>query len=519
MQLSKLITLRTFTFLLIVSFFITKPLSSFGQDALAKTANDFYDKHNYKEAIEYYEKVLQTDPDNHEYLFKIGISYLNSNVDKSKAADYLERLYVIDAESHEIWFQLGLAYHHALKLDKALEFFEKYKPFATDDEKSIVDQHIRNCHSAQKLMAHRVNVTFENLGEPINTEFPEYYPFVSKDDSYIAFTSRHKRTSGGYKYEDGYYASDIMVSEKDTSGHFAKPKKAGSRVNSEYDDQCVGLSDDGHTMFVYNNIDKDGNIFKSFRKTSSFGEPETLGDNVNSKSLESAACISHDESVLFFSSNRDGGYGGLDLYMARKLPTGEWAEPQNLGPDINTEFNEDFPTHSADDKTLYFCSEGHENMGGYDIFSADWDSETNTWGIPKNIGYPINSPDDERVISFTEDGHHAYISAVKKGGFGDLDIYKITLHDNLPQAIVMLTLKNTDGTTNFDAFVSVNDEFGDPYGEYMPNPNSGQFLIIVPIGKWELSIDDGANFVIEPLEFSLDEVKENPMVMKEIQLQ
>ena len=321
--------------------------------------------------------------------------------------------------------------------------------------------------------------------------------------------------SGGYKYFDGFYASDILVSEKDTSGNFAKARKGGSRLNSEHDDQCVGLSDDGHTMFVYNNVNKDGNIYKSYRKTKSFGATEKLSSNINTKSLESAASISHDESTLFFSSTKDGGYGGLDLYMTRKLPDGTWALPQNLGPDINTEFNEDFPTHSADDQTLYFCSEGHRNMGGFDIFSANWNVESNKWSVPKNIGYPINTPDNEHVISFTEDGHHAYISAVKKGGLGDLDIYRIILHDNLPQAVVKLTILDEGGENYTDAFVSLFDEYDDIVGEY--NTNTGIYILIIPVGKFYLRIEaDGMDYHIEEFNLTIKEVDKTPMMNKEI---
>ncbi|MBL4652126.1 MAG: tetratricopeptide repeat protein, partial [Flavobacteriales bacterium] len=291
------------------------PFSVYSQNSIEKLANAAYKNRNYIEAVEYYEKLLKSAPDNNEYLFKIGVSYLESNIDKKKATKYLERLYEIDSKSHDIWYYLALSYHHSLKIDKSLEFFTLYKPFATEERKALVDQHIRNCNSAKALMSQRINVTFENLGPLINSKYPDYYPFVAKDDSYLSSTSRRRSTTGGYQYFDGFYASDIMTSAKDTSGHYAKARKGGSKLNTDNDDQCVGLSDDGHTMFVYSNENKDGNIYKSFRKTKSFGKPEKLSDHINTKKLESAACISHDESVLFFSSNMGGGYGGLDLYM------------------------------------------------------------------------------------------------------------------------------------------------------------------------------------------------------------
>jgi hypothetical protein len=499
---------------LYIIFFLSQ-FSGYSQDTVEKYAAKAYKNNNFTEAIKFYEDLLESDPVNREFLFKIGVSYLSSNVDKSKAIKYLEKLYEIDPENHELWYYVALAYHYNFQIDRSLEMFEMYKPYAKEKRKIQVEQRIKNCKSAKVLMRQRVNVTFENLGPLINTKYPDYYPFVSKDDEYLTFTSRRINTTGGYQYFDGFFASDIMMTAKDTAGNFEKARKGGSRLNTKHDDQCVGLSDDGRTMFIYTNENKDGNIYKSYRKINSFGEPEKLGDHVNTKKLESAACISHDESLLFFSSKMDGGYGGLDLYMTRKLPSGEWALPQNLGPNINTEFNEDFPTHSIDDQILYFCSEGHENIGGFDIFSAEWNPNNNKWSIPKNIGYPINTPDDERVISFTEDGHHAYISAVKKGGEGDLDIYRITLHDNLPQAIVKLNLINETGEECTGGLVSMYDQYDDIVGKY--NTNTGSYLLIVPVGKFYLHIAaDGMKYHVEEFNLTIADVEANPMMVKEI---
>ena len=153
--------------------------------------------------------------------------------------------------------------------------------------------------------------------------------------------------------------------------------------------------------------------------------------------METAACLSHDGTQLFFASDSKEGFGGTDIYMSKKLPNGKWGIPINLGPVINTQYNEDFPSISADGKTFHFCSEGHISMGGFDIFKSSWDEDSSYWQPPVNIGFPINTPDDNMNISFsttwdteteTLRNKYAYISAVRKDGFGDLDIYRITFN-------------------------------------------------------------------------------------------
>ncbi|MFQ5334913.1 MAG: hypothetical protein ACE5DN_02445, partial [Flavobacteriales bacterium] len=434
---------------------------------------------------------------------------------------YLEKAVKLPKSDPDATYNLALGYTYVLKFDKALKAFEKYKQSAAGTHQKEVDKKIASCKAAKKIMRNPVDVTFENLGPLINTPFPDYYPFVAKDESFLVFTSRRSGNTGGILEFDGFFSSDIWISYKNKqTGKFGKAKNAGYMVNSEYDEQAVGLSDDANTLFVYvDKIKEYGDIYQAKRGKRSFMKAEKMGEYVNSPDLETAASISADGNTFFFASNKKDAEakGGLDLYMTRKLPTGEWALPQNISQ-LNTAGNEDFPTLSADGKRLYFCSDGLPGMGGFDVFFSNWDPETNAWSKPQNLGYPLNTPMDERVISFSEDGEHAYISALRKEGIGDLDIYRVTYKDKLPQAILLLKLPSgkSDNPYITDAFLTINDMNGNQIGDYQPNLRTGTYTIILAAGTYNIVIEAEGyqmydkNLVITPEEAA------SGMLMKEI---
>ena len=245
-------------------------------------------------------------------------------------------------------------------------------------------------------------------------------------------------------------------------------------------------------MLMYiDHIDSLGNIYSSMNKAGVFQRMRKLNSNVNSD-FETAGSITPDGNIIFFASKRDGGLGETDIYMARKLPNGQWARAQNLGATINTIYNEDFPQIAPDGKTLYFSSKGHAGMGDYDLFQSTWNEEENTWTAPKNLGYPINSVGDDRSISFTEDNRVAYISAVRDGGFGDLDLYRVKFNDTEDRTTVLQGYINTvDSAKNVATFVTVKDlkNKDAPELTYNPNPSTGKFIMALNPSKYEITVE------------------------------
>lgn len=266
----------------------------------------------------------------------------------------------------------------------------------------------------------------------------------------------------------------------------------GGAVNTRYDEQAVGLTPDGQTMLMYiDHIDSLGNIYSSMNKAGVFQRMRKLNSNVNSD-FETAGSITPDGNIIFFTSKRDGGLGETDIYMARKLPNGQWAKAQNLGTTINTKYKEDFPQIAPDGKTLYFSSQGHAGMGDFDLFQSTWNEEENTWSTPKNLGYPINSVGDDRCISFTQDNRVAYISAVRDGGFGDLDLYRIKFNETEDKTVVLQGyIAGSDSSKNISTFVTVKDLKNKDALEltYSPNPSSGKFIMALTPSKYEITIE------------------------------
>jgi Tol biopolymer transport system component len=197
-------------------------------------------------------------------------------------------------------------------------------------------------------------------------------------------------------------------------------------LNTKFFDSSLAFSPDGTTLFVYKD-DGGGDIYFSERnKDGTWSSLEALPGVINSSYRESSISITKDGELLYFASERPGGFGGSDIYVCTKDSRGEWSRVKNLGSAINTEYDEDGPFIDYDGKALYFSSRGRKGMGGFDIFKSNLlDKEKNECSDPENMGYPINSPDDDVFFSGTKDGKRWYYSSVRGDGLGYSDIYKI----------------------------------------------------------------------------------------------
>ncbi|MBI4929588.1 MAG: PD40 domain-containing protein [Bacteroidetes bacterium] len=491
-----------------------------------KLAEENFKNGNFEGALDEYLVLIKKDAGNEKYNYRIGVCYLNTDIDKTKAISYFEKIQNSAVEP-ETKYLLGRAYQYAYKFDDAIKILNAYKKDGKGSSENLkdVEMQVQYCLNSKELMKFPVNVSFENLGKNINSEYPDYFPFVPSDESFIIFNSKRPE-SGAWQYPDGSWGSNIYFS-KVKDGQYAKAKLLGRVINSvEGEEEAIGLSGSGDYLLIYHDdFQGSGDIYISKAdKSRNFKEPILLDEQINSqRGQEIAASISADGNAIFFASTRPGGFGGSDIYVCRRLPTGGWGPAQNLGEEINTPFNEDFPNISPDGNMIFFSSMGHTSMGGYDIFVAKWDETNKKFSGAKNIGYPINSPEDDMNFRISSTGKFGYISARKKDGFGDMDIYRIDFLDVDPDYTVITgKVMSKDASKPVDSthvFISVTDfSTGDEFGSYMPNPNSGRYVIILPPGKFIINTEiPGYDKYSETIQI-LDKSSFKPLIEKNIML-
>ncbi|HDY86606.1 MAG TPA: tetratricopeptide repeat protein [bacterium] len=408
---------------------------------LSRLANIDFEKKDYKSAGESYQKLLTELPPIAFYNYRLGICYFNSISEKEKAIPYLKKAAegfrdISDSVPAEIFYYLAKTYHRDNQFEKAIEQYENHKISVEKDIQvskklkqnvlSMINREIQLCNYGNELKNKPVNVLIDNLGEEVNTIYPDYSPILRSDGT-LVFTSRREGSTGGKKDKEGNFFEDIYIShvEKGTSSSkfsSASTEKISNRINSPSHDAAIQFA--GDKLFFYRN----GSVCVSTLnlKNGKWGKPEKLKRNENPSAFEPSAALSPDEQTLYLVSDRNGGHGGLDIYRYEKLPNGIWGKPKNLGAVINTPYDEDGVFIGKDGKTLYFSSKGHKSMGGYDIFKSTYNSSTETWSKPENLGYPVNTGGDDIYFMMAPNGERAYYASDKNGGFGDMDIYRIT---------------------------------------------------------------------------------------------
>ncbi len=389
----------------------------------------------YDLALEYYLDAYEFNPNNALLNYKIGKCYLKT-VQKPKSLKYLETAQMLNPKVEaNLLYLLARSYHLNLQLEKAIETFEEYKGSLTPNELSEygddVDKKIDECHVAIEMVNNPVRIFIDNLGRGINSKFPEYGPYINAEETIIMYTSSRDNTTGGDKDDrDLQYFEDIYVSKK--SGEiWAESFNPGKPLNTDSHDAIVGVSPDGKHALIYKGEDNGGDIFECrIDEEGKWGSPKRLPKEINTKYHESSATFSPDMEALYFVSDKPDGFGGKDIYYTSFRIKGnreklDYNDATNLGAVINTPYDEQGVFMDVEGKILYFSSKGHKTMGGYDVFKTTL--ENGKWTKPQNLGYPINTPDDDIFFSFSRDGRHAYYSSFDPDGYGNRDIYMITL--------------------------------------------------------------------------------------------
>lgn len=459
---------------------------------------------NYDMALKNFLEAYKLDSSSANINFNVGFCYLFSSIDKGQAERYLaksvlgiSKKYKIDEPTEKsappiALFYYAKALHFNYKFDEALEQYNNFnKNYAKDkDTKLEVANSIEQSTYAKDLVAVPINVKIESLGDSINSSYPDYSPVLSADESTLIFTTRRNTSTGGEKTPDGQYYEDIVISYKDQNGIWSAPKPIGPFVNSSGHEGSVNLSSDGQTLIVYKDDSGDGNVYYSNWDGRDWSSLQNFGSDINSKYWECHACLSADNNTLYFVSDRPGGYGGRDIYRCVKLPNGAWSKAMNLGPQINTKYDDDGPFMHPDGVTLLYASKGHQSMGGFDIFFATL-GEDGKFSEPINMGYPINTPDDDVFFVTSPDGKRGYFSSAAAGGLGEKDIYKMFIPDSRekPLALFKGSIVPADGEKlPEDLEVVVTDkETGELIGRYRPRENGSFSTILAPSKNYNFS--------------------------------
>ncbi|MEN8247579.1 MAG: OmpA family protein [Bacteroidota bacterium] len=467
--------------LIVLSFsFFTNP--SFGQDN-SETARQMVEMGDeilnqtlaVLEARYIYMSAVNLDENNIRANYMAGATTLMS-IDKGEATKYFLKVYELDPEySFDILYKIGQAYHYDYKFDDAMEYYNRYKQklagvkeipgneFGTLDE---AERKLYECEQGKIMVEFPEEVDIINVGPEINSSSDDYAPVVSQNEDMLIFTSRRKDDNLNPDVsEDNFPFEDIFFSTKNGES-WVTANNIGQPINTLYHDSNVGLSKDGTSLFIYKD-DNGGDIFMANRNAGSWTDAEPMGKPINTEFAETTVSLTPDGQTLFFASDRKGGKGGLDIWITQKNKKGTWGKPENLGDEINTPYDEDGPFIGYDGKTLYFSSAGGEGMGGYDIYRVAYDSLSEAWGAPENMGYPINTPDDDIYFAPTKDGRSAYYSSVREDGFGFLDIYMLSIpevlqHQEQPPKVevVLNVLVYDENNTPMDATIKMTDNTG-----------------------------------------------------------
>lgn len=389
-----------------------------------------FNDNNMRGALTIYREILATEPNNPAALY--GTAECHYNLKKyTLALDYLDKAVKANAEvSNRTNFFYGEIYHRTGKLDQAIESFEKFckstKSSSYDHQEAL--RHIRECRFAKEMISQPADVSIDNLGDAINTRFDDYAPSITADGKMLVFTSRRNDTKGGKIDESGDYKffEDVYYSvHDDESGTWTNATGVEGELNTETYDAVLSIFPDGTGMYVYKNtVNTTGDIYLSrFNKTEgTWKAAEKMPRPINTSYFEGSISMTEDGNTVYFISERPEGFGQGDIYVSTKKGS-NWSSPKNLGKVLNTDMDEKFVFVHPNGRTLYFSSNGHPTMGSYDIFKTEY--VNGEWSVPINLGYPINTVNEESTFTLTKDNQTLYIAAEYDNSYGERDIYRI----------------------------------------------------------------------------------------------
>ncbi|WMN06157.1 OmpA family protein [Marivirga arenosa] len=473
---------------LIVLFCLSISTMVFAQqdkiDGLIYRGENLFKIKNYEGTVKSLAEAVELGANEPYVNYMLGVSYLMmpNATDQLKAAPIFSKLEMQGSFSdlpQDAYYYMGQAFHKSLELEKATKYYNQYLNSLSDSqrkERADVELEIAKVENAKRLLSQKKDINIQRMAPPINSEFTEYNPVVSADQSVMAFTSLRPNQRTGRSSEDVY------ITYK-SSGDWGEPQKIDIRTDENVG--TAGISPDGQQMLVFIGSGNTGNLYIMRKEADGWSQPSAI-EGLNSRDLESTGSITPDGKKIYFASNRPGGYGGMDIWVAESLGNGKWGNVKNLGAEVNSKYDEDAPFIHPDMKTLYYTSNGINSMGGRDIFRTNLVG--GKWTSPQNMGYPINTPLNDNYFTLSADGSKGYFSSDRQGGYGGQDIYIFDMPEkyaNIP--LTMLKGKITAGEDEqpVPTKIKLIDNENNTKVDYVydPDPNTGNYLIILPPGK------------------------------------
>ena len=412
--------------LLLVSNLLAQDKNLFRENFLE--AEYFFMTEEYEEALHLYTEMLKTDPNNSNLHFLTGACYLSLYGMKRKAiphleeavnsisAGYREGSYKERNAPRESIFALSRAYHINNQFDKAIEYYEKYRNVMIKNKFAdieYVNAQIKSCELARAMIKKPIGVEFLDPANGLNRYTANYNPVFSGDDSIVIFMADKPL----------YHA--ILMSHRSGEG-WSEPVILNSELDSDGDCYPTSLSLDGKELYLVKTNHLEADVYVSRFSKGHWTKIEKLNSNINTEYFESHACISANGRKLFFTSDKPGGQGALDIWVSEKSPGEDWEPARNLGPEVNSFYSEETPFITKDGKKLFFSSQGHATMGGYDIFISTWLPD-GTWSFPENIGYPVSTSDDDLFYVPRRNGDWGYFSTIIDSLSGNRNIYAVRI--------------------------------------------------------------------------------------------
>ena len=456
---------------------------------LYKTALNLFNEEKFEEALPLFLRLDTLKPDNFYIKYYIGACYLNTKYEKFKGIPYLE--YALKYGKNLIpkiaFLDLAKLYHLSYRFDKSIDMIYDFLKLADKDEDidDIKDAHLllEIDKRAKKMVADSLKYFVEKLPFPVNTiDNSEYGAFVSADGKILLFT----RT---YFYKNKSFLKDsvsVIYRSEYENGEWTYPVSVKLTGVEDKDVSLVGVSFDANYIFLRVGEGNASDLYMGVLEGNVCKNLEKLPEVINSNFYEGGISFTTEGNVFYFSSNRPGGYGGKDIYKVVRLKDGSWTEPENLGPTINSKYDEDYPFVHPLGNILYFASNNpNKTIGGYDIYKTVFSKKKNSWSNPENLGSPINTPDNDISFSTNAEGNIAFYSSATGSEKGLFDIYKVELETSIPLTMIKGFIYCEDISKPLKAVIKVYDKDDNKVVKYVynPEPSSGRYIMILPPGK------------------------------------